>query len=377
MDKEDRINILLVDDSPTKLFALANELSALGQNVVTARSGEEALRLLLRQEFALILLDVRMPGMDGFETARLIRQRKSCEYTPIIFITGIDRTESQVFKGYSLGAVDYLFTPVDREVMLAKVAVFIELYRKTQEIKRSQKLLAAEIQERKSAEEKILEISGREQRRIGEELHDGLGQALTGISFLTKVLAKKLRESNPVQAAEAERIASLVTDAIGKTRDMARGFYPVELESNGLVSTLRDLAAREENIFGIKCVFETTEETAVEDLNRATQVYRIAQEAIENAIKHGQAKNILIRFERTAGSFLLAVEDDGTGFPVQLPEKHGMGLQIMKYRAGMIHGTFEIRRKVRRGTCVTCLFPQNINDHINENENTTATSKET
>lgn len=353
----EKVSILLVDDSPDKLYVLEHELKSLKQNIVKATSGEEALRLLLRQDFALILLDVRMPGMDGFETASLIRQRKNSEYTPIIFITGIDRSEALAFKGYSLGAVDYLFTPVVREVLLAKVTVFIELYRRTQEVKRSRKLLAEEVQERKAAEEKILEISGREQRRLGEELHDGLGQTLTGISFLSRALSQKLISHSEKEAADAQRICVLVTDAIRKTRDLARGFYPVELESNGLVSALHELASREESLFNIKCIFETRETAAVADLNKATQVYRIAQEAIENAIKHGKSEKIIVKLEKIENFFNLTIEDDGMGFPDKLPEKHGMGLQIMKYRAGMLQGHFEIRRQNQRGTLVTCSFP--------------------
>lgn len=131
-----RVNILVVDDRPDKLMALEAILSALNENLVLARSGKEALRALLRQDFAVILLDVSMPGMDGFETARLIRQRPSSEFTPIIFITSIHASDHKAVEGYSLGAVDYLFTPIVPEVLRAKVAVFVELHRKTELVKR-------------------------------------------------------------------------------------------------------------------------------------------------------------------------------------------------------------------------------------------------
>ncbi len=134
MQPEERINILVVDDVPDKLIALGAILEDLG-NVVSVRSGREALRRLLDQDFALILLDVNMPGMDGFETASLIRQRKKSEHTPIIFITGFS-DETHVTRGYSLGAVDYILTPVVPEVLRAKVAVFVDLYRKTEQVRR-------------------------------------------------------------------------------------------------------------------------------------------------------------------------------------------------------------------------------------------------
>lgn len=129
-----RAGILLVDDRPDKLLAMQVLLGPFATETTAARSGEEALRLLLRQDYAVILLDVNMPGMDGFETAALIRQRRASERTPIIFVTAISDTETHVSRGYSLGAVDYIFTPVVAEVLRAKIAVFTELYRKTRQV---------------------------------------------------------------------------------------------------------------------------------------------------------------------------------------------------------------------------------------------------
>jgi PleD family two-component response regulator len=127
-----KANILIVDDRPDKLLALEAVLSSLGQNLIQARSGKEALRQLLKQDFAVILLDVSMPSMDGFETASLIRQRPKSEHTPIIFITSIGNSENHISKGYSLGAVDYLLTPIVPDVLRAKVSVFVELHRQTE-----------------------------------------------------------------------------------------------------------------------------------------------------------------------------------------------------------------------------------------------------
>jgi PAS domain S-box-containing protein len=130
-----KVNILMVDDTPENLVALEAVLSDLGQNLIKARSGEEALRLLLRQDFAVILLDVNMPGLNGFETAELIRQRKSTEHIPIIFVSAISTSDTHLFKGYALGAVDYIFTPVIPDVLRSKVSVFVELLKKTEEAK--------------------------------------------------------------------------------------------------------------------------------------------------------------------------------------------------------------------------------------------------
>jgi two-component system, sensor histidine kinase and response regulator len=132
----DRASILIVDDREDKRMAMETIIADLGENIVKVSSGKEALRCLLHQEFAVILLDVNMPGMDGFETAFLIRERKSSEHTPIIFVTAINSTETHVSRGYSLGAVDYILTPVVPEVLRTKVSVFVELFKKTQQLKR-------------------------------------------------------------------------------------------------------------------------------------------------------------------------------------------------------------------------------------------------
>jgi signal transduction histidine kinase len=133
-DQEEKVNILVVDDRPDKLMAVETIIAELGQNVVKAQSGQEALRHLLQTDFAVILLDVNMPGLDGFETAALIRQRKKSEHTPIIFLTAVSDTETHVSRGYSLGAVDYILAPVLPDVLRTKVSVFVELHRKNQQI---------------------------------------------------------------------------------------------------------------------------------------------------------------------------------------------------------------------------------------------------
>jgi signal transduction histidine kinase len=146
-----KADILLVDDDATKRFALKSILNPLGQTIVEAASGPDALRQLLRQDFAVILLDVRMPGMDGFEAAQLIRQRPRSELTPIIFVTALDRAETDMGRGYDLGAVDFVFAPVVPAIMRAKVTVFVELYKAQQELRRYRTQLERLVQERTTA----------------------------------------------------------------------------------------------------------------------------------------------------------------------------------------------------------------------------------
>ncbi len=158
-EEPSKVNILMVDDTPENLIALEAVLTDLNQNLIKANSGDEALRLLLKQEVAVILLDVNMPGMNGFETAAMIRQRKSSEHTPIIFVSAISTTETHMYKGYALGAVDYIFTPVMPDVLRTKVAVFVELVKKTDEMRRQSERLR-EIEEREH-KRKLLEATER------------------------------------------------------------------------------------------------------------------------------------------------------------------------------------------------------------------------
>jgi two-component system sensor histidine kinase/response regulator len=146
-----KVDILIVDDDATKRFALKAILAPLGQNLVEAASGTDALRQLLKQDFAVILLDVRMPGMDGFETAQMIRQRPRSELTPIIFVTALASAETDMGRGYDLGAVDFVFAPVVPAIMRAKVSVFVELYRAQQELRRYRTQLERLVQERTTA----------------------------------------------------------------------------------------------------------------------------------------------------------------------------------------------------------------------------------
>jgi signal transduction histidine kinase len=146
-----RVRILIVDDDPTKRFALKSILEPLGEEIVEAASGSDALRQLLREEFAVVLLDVRMPIMDGFETAQMIRQRPRSELTPIIFVTALDQAETDMGRGYDLGAVDFVFAPIVPAILRAKVTVFVELYRAQQELKRYRLQLEELVQERTTA----------------------------------------------------------------------------------------------------------------------------------------------------------------------------------------------------------------------------------
>ncbi|HZD93933.1 MAG TPA: PAS domain S-box protein [Candidatus Sulfotelmatobacter sp.] len=216
-----------------------------------------------------------------------------------------------------------------------------------------------DITERKHLEKTILDISAREQRRIGQDLHDGLGQHLTGIAFMAKVQEQKLAEKNLSEAVEAAKIVRLVNDAISHARELAKGLAPVVSDAHGLMSALQLHAAEVEDLFRVSCRFQCGPPVLVSDRNVATHLFHIAQEAITNAIKHGQARKILVRLSDFDGRGTLVISDDGKGLVMPAANHGGMGLQIMKYRADMIGGTLEIHCIRKKGTTISCRFPMN------------------
>jgi len=214
-----------------------------------------------------------------------------------------------------------------------------------------------DITERKGLEEAILEISSREQRRIAQDLHDGLGQHLTGIAFMSKVLEEKLSDQLLPEAVEAAKIVKMVNQAIDHTRQLARGLHPVAAEPLGLMSALKKWATEVEELFHIRCTFECEKPLRIHDANLATHLYRIAQEAVTNAIRHGKSQHILIALSGKSGTGTLIIRDDGEGFPKKPADPPGVGLSIMNYRADMVGGSVKVQPNEGRGITVTCVFP--------------------
>ncbi|MBS4099480.1 MAG: PAS domain S-box protein [Sulfuricella sp.] len=211
-----------------------------------------------------------------------------------------------------------------------------------------------DITEHRELEETILDIGESVRRTVGQELHDGLGQHLTGLGFVAKTLEFKLSEQGLGEAADAARIVQAVTSAIDQTRTLAKGLFPVELEENGLIPALEMLAANTHIIFGIKCSFQYDNDVLIFAKDDAIHLYRIAQEAISNAIRHGQAENVAIRLMSTNNGIDLSIADDGIGIaPGMLAKVHGMGLRIMEYRAKLIGATLKIMRAPNGGTIVS------------------------
>jgi PAS domain S-box-containing protein len=209
-----------------------------------------------------------------------------------------------------------------------------------------------DVTERKRLEKTVLEISTREQRRIGQDLHDGLGQHLTGIAFMGRVLQDRLAEASRAEASDAAKIVRLVNDSIRMTRDLARGLLPVVAEARGLMSALEQWAGEVSDLFHVACRLECRRPVLIHDGTLADHLYRLAQEAVNNAIKHGKPANIMIGLAAMNGRGTLSIQDDGVGFDAAAPAQSGLGLRIMQYRAKMIGGSLEVDSLPSAGTMV-------------------------
>jgi PAS domain S-box-containing protein len=216
--------------------------------------------------------------------------------------------------------------------------------------------IAEDITPRKRLEKQILEISDREQARIGADLHDGLCQLLVSIGFNANLLQRDLEARNLPEAANASRIARKLAEAIRMARDLARGLHPVKLPTEGLGAALEALAADTSQDCGVNCTAECAESVVVHDPNVATHLYRIAQEAVHNALKHAGPTRIRIRLAAKKTEARLSIRDDGCGITLPASPGPGMGLEIMRYRAGMIGGRIEIERADAGGTVIACSF---------------------
>lgn len=213
-----------------------------------------------------------------------------------------------------------------------------------------------DITERKQLEKEILEISEREQRRIGQDLHDGLGQQLTAIELMCESLRGDLASMNPELEKQAAEMCQFLRKAIAQTRSLAHGLAPFKVEAGGLQAALMELAQTTSSLGRIKCLVQCPSPVLVNDNEAAAHLYRIAQEAVNNAVKHGQPSKVTIHLSFHDGVLRLQVADDGKGLPKTKKPGQGMGLHVMKHRASVIGAELEVESKPGQGVSVTCIL---------------------
>jgi signal transduction histidine kinase len=222
--------------------------------------------------------------------------------------------------------------------------------------------LERETAERRRLDQEIARVADRERRRLGHDLHDTLGQHLTGTALAAQVLREKLAARSAPETGEAEKVVRCVEEGIDLTRNLARGFFSPELEAEGLLVALHNLAETVRERFGIGCVLVGDELIPIHDSTVANQLYQIAQEAVTNSVKHAGAKQIDIRLAMDGPELCLSIIDDGVGFPDN-PRSEGLGLHLMRHGAALSGGTFDVRRNGRYGTIATCRVK-----HLNGND---------
>ena len=226
---------------------------------------------------------------------------------------------------------------------------------RTHELRAANKELEDEIARRKGLEGEILEISDREQQRLGQELHDGLCQHLTAVAFMARSTALRLKNHRVIEVSDIEKIAQLVNEAATDTRDLSRALHRADIDSAGFITALQDLVERE--IWKTPCRLEIKQPFHIDDDAVASHVYRITREAVINANKHAQAREIVVALARSGKGTVLSVTDNGIGLPSTVSSPRGLGFHIMNYRARAIGGRLEIECPKKGGTRVTCYLP--------------------
>lgn len=312
-----KVGILVVDDDATKRFALRTILAPLDEDIIEASSGADALRQLLRHEFAVVLLDVRMPIMDGFETAQLIRQRPRSELTPIIFVTALDQAETDMGRGYNLGAVDFVFAPVVPSIMRAKVSVFVELYRAQQELRRYRAQLETLVQERTIA----LTAINRELEAFSASISNDLRSPLMAFDALSKTLledngdrldAKAVRQLKKMR--DASRRMSGVFDALESLFRLTGG----EIHREDVdVSALADEVVAELRKAHPSRPAEVEIAPGIEVSGDRRLVRVLLSSLLDNAFKFSSRKaktQVVVGQETVDGEHRVFVKDNGVGF---------------------------------------------------------------
>jgi len=263
-------------------------------------------------------------------------------------------------RGKIAGAINCLYDVTERkraqiELEKAKSSLETHVRKQTEEVRAANKDLESEISRRRGLEGQILEISDREQQRLGEELHDGLCQHLTAIGFMAKAAALRLKDHRVFQVDDLEKIAELINAAANDARNIARGLHRLDVDSAGFLDALRDLVDRE--IWKTPCRLEIKEPFDIEDDAAAARLYRIAREAVINANKHAQAREVVVHLARSRTGIVLSVTDNGVGLPKEPNKARGLGFRIMNYRAQAAGGHLQVTRQPSGGTRVACYLP--------------------
>jgi len=332
------LHILLLEDVEADAELAERELRDLGFDFRITRVADRGsfITALKTDPPDLVLSDYHLPGFDGLEALRLVREQSP--EMPFIFFSGAIGEEYAI-ETLTSGATDYVLK--DRMSRLVPA-----VRRAIEEVIRREEL--------RRLEREIADIPIREQARIGRDLHDVVGQNLTATMFMIKTLEKRLRREERPEADEAARIGDHVKETIQQVRYLVRGLCPVEPVGNGLMHALRGLCDNVKELLNLACDFHCDGDVVLPDQRAATEMYYIAQEAVNNALKHSKAKNIRVALARHNDTLVMTITDNGKGLPEESSRGTGMGLDVMAYRARQIGAKLDVGPAPGGGVAVTC-----------------------
>jgi signal transduction histidine kinase len=341
-------SILVVDDDEGLLILMAETLRAEGYQVATATSAHAASEALARSKPDLMILDLKLP--DGHGPALVAKLQHGEAPVPFVIVTG-QGDEKIAVEVMKQGALDYLIKDTRLLDLLPAV-----LQRVLSTLAQRKALIAAQA-EHKRLELEILAAGERERHSIGADLHDNLGQQLTALELMCATL-KEDAVAQPALARGLEMMGKMLREAITQTRLLARGLVPVGRDPEALQSGLTELVERTNALGRVTCRFDCPEPVAIHDSIVAGHLYRIAQEALNNAVKHAKAKHVTLRLRRTSDALTLAISDDGAGIgKSRTGQRAGLGLGVMQHRASAIGAELTIVSQRGEGVTIRCTLP--------------------
>lgn len=347
------VNILMVDDQPAKLLSYEVMLEELGENLLKATSGREALEMLLKTDVAVVLMDVSMPELDGFQLAEMIREHPRFQKTAIIFISAVHLTDLDRLKGYQRGAVDYISVPVIPDLLRAKVSVFAELHRKARQLE----ILNQEL---RRLSHSLMTAQDEERRRISRELHDGLGQDLTAVKMILGGLVQPNQLKDSAENKTIAEVLSMMDSAIEQVRTMSHLLHPPLLDEMGLLSALRWYTEGFAKRSGVEAILDVPKNFPRLEPEIEMAIFKIVQESLTNVFRHAEAKRAVVQLEERDGCALVSIEDNGkgvgTGAEELHPNSYGIGVIGIKQRAAEYDGKVTLRN-TGSGTRVEVSIP--------------------
>jgi len=374
------LRVLFVEDSLADAFLLERALTRGGFRVTCDRvdTAEAMQRALEEREWDLILCDHSMPQFNSQDALKILQEKKLD--LPFIIVSG-HIEEEMAISAMGSGAHDYvmkdrlarLVPAVERELREAEVRrarakseeelrraheeLELRVEQRTAALKEANQKLRDVLEERKRLENELLEIAENERRRIGFDLHDDLGQKLTGMLLIARALEQRLAREGHKEVEDVRRVCELIEQSVHHTHNLAHHFSSIDATGGDLAEVMNGLAATVEKMFGIPCECTIKGEIPPLPEDASAQFYKIAQEAVSNGIKHGKATCVWISVSVNSQKLVVTIKNDGIPFSPPLNPKARMGLRTMNYRANTIGASFEIKPNQKNGTIVTCVLP--------------------